>query len=234
MRPMRPPHRRGTSYPAFKRREGFTLPEMLAVIAIVVIIISLLLPSLSRSKETAKIVICRSNMRQFAVANHNYATEWRAWFLPIRNADGSYWMSNTTYRGFLGLPTGSTFPEDIICQSLHPDSVGSGGPLRNFYGWNRGLMSWDPPILIRRNRVKSPSQVIQIVDGTDWHIHQSYADYTVNWDVHRHTRLWSVAYRHDEGANVVHFDGHAAFLFKWEAWPVTAAGRDALWNIVQN
>ncbi len=52
---------------------GFTLAELLAVMGIIAVLIGLLLPTLSRAREHARIAACLSNLRQMVVAANTYA-----------------------------------------------------------------------------------------------------------------------------------------------------------------
>jgi prepilin-type N-terminal cleavage/methylation domain-containing protein/prepilin-type processing-associated H-X9-DG protein len=49
------------------KREGFTLIELLMVIVVILLMIALILPACQRSRQQAKTLKCRSNLRQLAL-----------------------------------------------------------------------------------------------------------------------------------------------------------------------
>ena len=53
-------------------RKGFTLIELLVVIAIIAILIALLLPAVQQAREAARRTQCRNQLKQLALAVHNY------------------------------------------------------------------------------------------------------------------------------------------------------------------
>lgn len=95
---------------------GFTLIELLVVIAIISLLVSILLPSLSRAKLLAQSVVCLNNLRTYGMANQQYAAECQGVYTPMwwnptgHNGEAINnrwtWYGYPLFRIGLGLPTG--------------------------------------------------------------------------------------------------------------------------------
>ena len=63
-----------------KRFNGFTLIELLVVIAIIGILAAILMPALSKARESAKRSTCVSNLKQIGTGMHMYSLDWNEKF----------------------------------------------------------------------------------------------------------------------------------------------------------
>ncbi len=112
-------------------RPGFTLIELLVVIAIIAILIALLLPAVQQAREAARRTQCKNNLKQLALACHNYHDTHN--YLPL-NRDMTNWGSPATSQAHfswiaMALPY---FEQASLYQSIN-FSVPGGGTYG--FGW---------------------------------------------------------------------------------------------------
>jgi len=85
-----------------KRTNGFTLVELLVVIAIIGILVGLLLPAVQAAREAARRMQCSNNVKQLALAFHNYEAAHRT-FPPFATMNGQGTSSWQGYSAFAQL-----------------------------------------------------------------------------------------------------------------------------------
>jgi len=138
------------------RHRGFTMVEILTVIGILCIFIGLLLPALSKARQSAKGVDCASNLRQWAMAVQMYANE-NDGFLPRRGQGvGATYIVNRPTDWFNALPPLMKAPQyiDLVNDNailrpgnwsvwICPQANDFPGQYYWSYGMNMALSVWE-------------------------------------------------------------------------------------------
>jgi prepilin-type N-terminal cleavage/methylation domain-containing protein/prepilin-type processing-associated H-X9-DG protein len=212
-----------------RERQGFTLVELLVVIAIIGMLAALLLPILTRSKDSAKSAKCISNLRQFSLAAHMYwednSGQTFAYGGILTNNGEIYWF------GWIGSGPEKTRPFDPAQGALYPYISTSVDLCPSFdygssqfklkasvptcdYGYNLALSPLLKPPVNMKN-VSRPSTVALLADAAQVNTFEAPASaanpmfeewYYINDDPTEPNGQ----FRHDQRANAVFCDGHIA------------------------
>ena len=229
---------RNTAYYSSKQpcstRRGFTLIELLVVIAIISLLVSILLPSLTRAKELTKSLVCMNILRSFGLANAMYAEESDGYMVPVRyHPAGITWIRNSLFRSYLGITGDSLkmdyFPIGLIC----PEATVS---LSFVYSldsqWCLAQLSWGMNVtdqnLTQQDigydiaQIPYPERKLLFADAMDWWIIEWWSNaYTVE----NPADYMAAAYRHRNQIHIGYFDGHVESLPR-----ENVAFNDELWK----
>lgn len=88
-----------------KQQRGFTLLEMMVVVAIIAILAAILIPNFTHARAQAATSACMGNLKTIATAFELYYTDKQAYPSGSGNVDGTFVTG--TLAGYLGQP-----PED--------------------------------------------------------------------------------------------------------------------------
>ncbi len=129
---------------------GFTLVELLVVVAIIALLIALLMPSLRAARRRVQVVVCASNMRQALLGIQTYRADSRYAYPSAvpDDADDSYvtWTVRTgtapdwILRVSAGLSSGvsTASVRGFRCESRLPNDQNTDGAGWHFGAWYSG------------------------------------------------------------------------------------------------
>lgn len=212
-------------------RRGFTLPELLIVLGVVLLLLAILLPALGAIREGARQTACSNNLRQHCTIMQTYANDNAFWiqrdWAPGMPLESSWKLSTAKYAGLWGggedaaafekgekvLKENSLFN----CQSHPLDGQIPGSYVINAFRFETAVVSEAQgagPI----TRVQNPSEVVWLAEIADRFDFPTYAGvngiYLLEFhDVfsasqlpgRKHPRITDD--RHDGDANFAFFDG---------------------------
>jgi len=152
-----------------KKREAFSLVEVLVVISVTALLMAILMPVLAAASSQARSAVCRSNLRQLVLANIGYTAENAGFFVP---AASDLW-NNSGYHRWHGVRDSLNEPFDPLR-----------GPLVRY---------------LADGKVKQCPQRVEFVTGQDWDINfeQGCGGYGYNMP-YLGSRLWQSGYSYGD------------------------------------
>ena len=82
-----------------KTRHGFTLIELLVVVAIIALLVSILIPSLTQARESAIRALCSSNQHQIVLGLTLYTADYQGKFPPPHLPQHGWSGQHVAWRG---------------------------------------------------------------------------------------------------------------------------------------
>lgn len=228
-----------------KNRGGFTLTELLVVILIIIVLASLTTIVFTSARKKAQLATATNRVADLQLANQSYAAEHGGRFVSTYatdeeggHPDARKWMHNPDFLEMLIGPDDSdnrafgqpiyNYPEEI----LDPVALKAGlDKLLGNFGYIEENMpggDWKTPGSNKfhtPSSIADPSRVAAFVTANDWLVRYSGRYIWFNDPVDKITGDGRVAYRHDDKAIVVYYDGHTEALDIEDMKDLDRAGR---------
>ncbi len=210
-----------------KRKNNFSLIELLVTIAIIAILAGVLLPALNKARDTALSASCTSNLKQLGTGMEMYVGDNDDWYpLQSYNIPDPKDSNNTVcYWGYT-LASGKYITAPlVVCPGRKAESnhyrnhLSSKNPLSQTsywrgtdYGASTRILPPSENYKYKKNKLKRPTTAIMLADSARRVGEEFWGDYRVNSPDNYNSAtlsgiLW-VAHRNNTLTNILYADGH--------------------------
>jgi prepilin-type N-terminal cleavage/methylation domain-containing protein/prepilin-type processing-associated H-X9-DG protein len=216
-----------------RHRRGFTLIELMVVIALIAVLAAMLLPALSRAREKTKAANCVSNLHQIGLGQNMYVADchvypgWCAQSIDEVGRARKIFIC-PSYRGDAtnAVPLG-----DARIVSYGYNAWGSGFDAE--LGLNGKVGEMTQLTGVRESSLVAPADMVASGDGPD--LKRAFAGMslvlvpTFGILSREGFESYGPARRHNGGANILFCDGHVEYG-KYRRWVEHSDGAMRRWN----
>lgn len=203
-------------------KKAFTLIELLIVISIIMILASLLLPSLNKAREMSYQISCASNLKNVTATLFLYNSDSNGFFFShAKNWNRIFTEDGYGYKyGFPACPRYSWLPSGIpsdwtLIYTVPPRMN------RVYYGYNYWLGPDFYTVTIKNSQIRSTSKIVSFTDiaSVNGFAHTSALDYQELDASFQNRQNWLLGRsRHNGGANYSFCDGHVKYFKSSNPW----------------
>ena len=233
------------SYDIRDRRSAFTLIELLVVVSIISLLVSILLPALSKARDAAKTVKCLSQMRQYGLATSMYASDHGQlpWYSECYPPKGGLWynilgpyLSSAKHQnpavGSFDMEDLRECPTGKAWIGVHYGAFYTGDRIPGPFVYGRDDTSGTASKPVRIEAIRAPSEYLLFLDtqsklvySPTWWVLGQDTDGDHQWD----TCNWVAGFLQYNGAmpkvhngvcNVALADGHVETIMFTKLWAV--------------
>ncbi len=194
---------------------GFTLVELLVVVSILALLISILLPSLKRARESARYSLCACQLREIGHALELYAQTHRDCYPTAESHDdksgAENWWENSAFLGILNLTPRPQERSIVTCPGdLEPNRCVDGSPKDCWasYGANTsafGMRRGRSKRGRQKSQIQFPAQTLAFCDV----LGDPFAPHTVGWQGCVNNNF---SFPHIGRCTVVYVDTHMGWI----------------------